>query len=126
VVSVIDRFLEHARIFYFAQGGEPKVFISSADWMPRNLDRRIELLIPIRDLAAQTRLIEILRGFFQDTVKSWQLLPNGKYERVRPGRKRKVMRVQELLYQQAVEAAEQARQADRSQFQPYRSPQAEP
>jgi len=126
VVSVIDRFLEHARIFYFAQGGEPKVFISSADWMPRNLDRRIELLIPIRDLAAQTRLVEILRGFFQDTVKSWQLLPNGKYERVRPGRKRKVMRVQELLYHQAVEAAEQARQADRNQFQPYRSPQAEP
>ncbi|MCX5975315.1 MAG: polyphosphate kinase 1 [Coprothermobacterota bacterium] len=126
VVSVIDRFLEHARILYFAQGGEPKVFISSADWMPRNLDRRIELLIPIRDPAAQTRLVEILRGFFQDTVKSWQLLPNGQYERVRPGRKRKVARAQELLYQQAVAAAEQSRQADRNQFQPYRSPQAEP
>ncbi|MCX5970086.1 MAG: polyphosphate kinase 1 [Coprothermobacterota bacterium] len=126
VVSIIDRFLEHARILYFAQGGEPKVFISSADWMPRNLDRRIELLIPIRDLSAQTRLIEILRGFFQDTVKSWQLLPTGQYERVRPGRKRKVLRVQELLYHQAVEASEQSRQADRNQFQPYRSPQAEP
>src|SRR5258708_2162392 len=50
VVSIIDRFLEHSRIFYFYHGGDERVFISSADWMPRNLDRRVELLVPVEDI----------------------------------------------------------------------------
>jgi polyphosphate kinase len=61
VVSVIDRFLEHSRIFYFHHGGDERVFISSADWMPRNLDRRVELLVPVEDLACRDRLIDILK-----------------------------------------------------------------
>jgi polyphosphate kinase len=125
VISIVDRFLEHARILYFGQGGEPKVYISSADWMPRNLDRRIELLIPVRDASAKGRLIGILQAYFQDTEKAWKLLPSGEYTRVRPDRKLKASRAQEVLYRRAVEAAEQSRSADRAQFQPYRSPEKE-
>ena len=60
VVSIVDRFLEHARILYFHRGGKPQVFISSADWMTRNLDRRVELLVPIADDDARKRLISML------------------------------------------------------------------
>ena len=61
VVSILDRYLEHSRILYFHHGGDELVFISSADWMPRNLDRRVELLVPIEDPASRRRLIAILR-----------------------------------------------------------------
>jgi polyphosphate kinase len=57
VVSIVDRFLEHARIMYFLHGGDRRVFISSADWMPRNLDRRVELLTPIEETGLKLRLI---------------------------------------------------------------------
>src|SRR5208282_1553567 len=77
VTSVVDRFLEHSRIFYFHQGGESLVFISSADWMPRNLDRRVELLVPVQDAACQARLISILKTTFQDNVKARRLKPDG-------------------------------------------------
>ncbi len=60
VVSIVDRFLEHARILYFHHGGKPNVFIASADWMNRNLDRRVELLVPVADPQAQKRLIAML------------------------------------------------------------------
>src|SRR5690606_1249118 len=55
VISIVDRNLEHARILYFHQGGDPQVFFSSADWMPRNLDRRVELLVPVDDPDARQR-----------------------------------------------------------------------
>ena len=61
VVSIVDRFLEHARILYFHHGGKPGVFIASADWMGRNLDRRVELLVPVLDQQAQKRLIAMLQ-----------------------------------------------------------------
>jgi polyphosphate kinase len=70
VISIVDRFLEHARILHFHHGGDELVFLSSADWMPRNLDRRIELLVPIEDPPARTRLIEILETYFDDNVKA--------------------------------------------------------
>ena len=84
VISVVDRFLEHARLFYFHHGGESLVFISSADWMPRNLDRRVELLVPIEDPAAQARLTAILETSLQDSAKARRLLPDGSYERIKP------------------------------------------
>lgn len=81
VISIIDRFLEHARIFYFHNGAKPHVLISSADWMPRNLDRRVELLVPVENIECKRKLIEILDVSFSDTQKSWTLESSGRYKR---------------------------------------------
>jgi len=84
VRAIVDRFLEHGRILYFANGGKEEVFIASADWMPRNFHRRVELLIPIEDPAMRTRLIEVLHVQCADNVKSWFLRSDGSYTRVAP------------------------------------------
>jgi polyphosphate kinase len=98
VVSIVDRFLEHSRIMYFHHGGEPRIFISSADWMPRNLDRRIELLVPVESEPARTRLVSILETCLADTVKGRLLQPDGRYVRstAKPGET--PLRSQETLY----------------------------
>jgi polyphosphate kinase len=83
VVSIVDRFLEHSRIFYFANGGDEQVFIASADWMTRNLTRRIELLSPVRDQHTKQTLIRILTMSMNDNVKARLLLSSGKYEKVK-------------------------------------------
>ena len=78
VVSIVDAFLEHARIMYFHHGGKPNVFISSADWMPRNLDRRVELLVPVIDQQAKKRLIDMMRLYCTPgPPKSRVLQPDG-------------------------------------------------
>jgi polyphosphate kinase len=120
VVSIVDRFLEHSRIYYFYQGGEPKIFISSADWMSRNLDRRVELLVPIEDAASQKRVINILDTCFKDNVKGRKLLPNGQYEKPSPPPGKKGVRSQEILYQQAVAEVKQVEEASLTVFQPFR------
>ena len=120
VVSIVDRFLEHSRILYFHHGGEPLVFISSADWMPRNLDRRVELLVPVQDAACQARLISILTTTFQDNTKARRLKTDGVYERLQPSSAAKSVRSQQAFFDQAREAAKQA-QKDRYQtFVPQR------
>lgn len=105
VISIVDQFLEHSRIFHFANGGEDEVYISSADWMPRNLDRRIEMLVPIDDAACKKELIEILDVYFRDNTKAWILHSDGSYSRVDPGKAKK-MRAQEILCQRAMAAEE--------------------
>ncbi|WP_068615943.1 polyphosphate kinase 1 [Paenibacillus tuaregi] len=82
VRSIVDRFLEHSRIYYFENGGEPEVWISSADWMTRNLTRRIELMCPVYEEAARRILIQILRLSLNDNVKAQKLVASGKYERI--------------------------------------------
>ncbi len=121
VISIIDRYLEHARIFYFHHGGDERVFISSADWMPRNLDRRVELLIPIEDKSCRRRLIAILDCYFRDNIKARRLRSDGGYEGVDPG-KRKRIRSQYELYQLAVQAVKELRQSRRTVFEPYQAP----
>jgi polyphosphate kinase len=81
VVSVVGRYLEHSRIFYFRNGGSDELYLSSADWMPRNLERRIELMFPVPDPAARSRVMAILGAYFRDTVKARVLLPSGEWER---------------------------------------------
>lgn len=125
VVSIVDRFLEHARILYFHHGGDERVFISSADWMPRNLDRRVELLVPVEHPAAKKRLIEILDTYFQDSTKARQLQPTGEYQRIKATGKRRGFRAQEQLYRAAVQAVTQAEQSRRTVFEPHRAPNAE-
>jgi polyphosphate kinase len=85
VTSIVGRFLEHSRIYSFDNGGDPTVLIGSADLMPRNLDRRIEVLAPVMSPALIERLRDdILGRYLKDTVKARRMLPNGNYERVQP------------------------------------------
>ncbi len=80
VISVVDRFLEHARVFAFGTGTATDVFISSADWMPRNFHRRVEVLAPVEDSALKMRLLEEVMGLgLKDNVKARQLQPDGSY-----------------------------------------------
>ncbi|PYE48208.1 polyphosphate kinase 1 [Paenibacillus barcinonensis] len=79
VISIVDRFLEHSRLFYFENDGNPDVFISSADWMSRNLNRRIELMCPVFDPTLKKMLVDILNLSLNDNVKARQLMPNGNY-----------------------------------------------
>ena len=120
VVSIVDRFLEHSRIFYFHNGGDPKVFISSADWMPRNLDRRVELLVPVEDPRCREKLIGILETCFDDNVKARRLLPDGSYQKVEPQPRKKNVRAQEVFYRRACEEAKAAKKAVDAVFKPER------
>ena len=79
VTSIVDRYLEHARIFYFQNGGTPELYCSSADWMSRNLDRRIELMFPILDKEAFKEVKMILDTYFEDNTNAQALQPNGSW-----------------------------------------------
>ena len=84
VASIVGRFLEHSRVFYFLNGGEEDIYIGSADWMQRNLDRRVELVAPILDPKLRKHLKEdVLDVYLRDNMKARRLLPDGSYERVR-------------------------------------------
>lgn len=119
VVSIIDRFLEHSRIFYFYNGGSKQVFISSADWMPRNLDRRVELLVPVTKKDCRRKLVRILETCFSDNVSASEILPDGGYRKVVPEAREKIVRAQEVLYQRAREAARRNRQNRRTTLTPH-------
>ena len=85
VISIVGRFLEHSRIYYFSNDGQPDLFLSSADWMPRNFLRRVELAFPIENPALRDNLInEVLPRFLYDRVKSRELQPDGSYRRLKP------------------------------------------
>lgn len=118
VTSLIDRFLEHARICAFHSGGNEKVYIASADWMPRNLDRRVELMIPITDKEARRQVLKIAKAYFRDNRKASRLLSDGTYERVEKGKS--PIRAQEAFYRQACEAARRKEQTKPTVLEPYR------
>jgi polyphosphate kinase len=85
VTSIVGRLLEHSRIYYFENGGDEEVYLGSSDWMPRNLDRRVEVITPILDTNLKKELKdEILLAYLRDNVKARRLLPDGTYERVLP------------------------------------------
>ena len=95
VVSIVDRFLEHSRIFYFRAGGEDKLYLSSADWMPRNFYTRYEVAFPIKDPRLKRYLLDvILKTSFADNAKAWVLGPDGVYDRVPVPEGAKVVRSQ--------------------------------
>jgi polyphosphate kinase len=118
VLSIVDRHLEHARIFSFHNGGDTKLFIASADWMPRNLDRRIELMVPVEGRENADKLDWILKTCLADTVQAWHLLPDGHYERRIPDSRHPPLRAQ-----QAFQARAEARAAAASQQAPVFEPQ---
>ncbi len=123
VISIIDRYQEHARVFHFHHGGDERVFISSADWMPRNLDRRVELLIPVQDGTAKRRLITILDTYFKDNTKAYALQPDGKYVPVKTSAGPRC-RSQELLHRASVSRLKLAEQSSRTVFEPHRAPES--
>ena len=123
VVSVVDRLLEHARILHFRHGGDDRVFISSADWMGRSLDRRVELLVPVQDDRSRHRLMEILECYFKDNVKGRRLQPDGTYKiPTKRGSSGLKMPAQEWLYREACRVSELAAQSRQAIFEPYRAP----
>ncbi|MDD4872526.1 MAG: polyphosphate kinase 1 [Kiritimatiellae bacterium] len=126
VISIVDRFLEHSRIFYFLDGGAEKIYISSADWMPRNLVRRVELMVPVDSKSGKARLKMILDSCFKDTAKSHRLRQDGVYERIEDPRARgEGFRCQEFLYRNACEKVENETRAKQTVFIPHKSPEAE-
>ena len=81
VCSVIGRFLEHSRLFWFANGGDAEIYIGSADWMGRNLDRRVEAVVPIDSPDLQGRLLRLLNSYLSDNSTAWDMQPDGSFNR---------------------------------------------
>ncbi|MBT3192736.1 MAG: polyphosphate kinase 1 [Verrucomicrobia bacterium] len=125
VISIVDRFLEHSRIFYFLHGGAKKMYISSADWMPRNLKRRIELMVPVEDTRCRKKLMHVLKTCMNDSVKGRRIQPDGGHLLPAAEGSRKGGRSQESLYRGACDAAAEVRQAKRTKFEPHLPPGAD-
>ena len=82
VRSIVGRFLEHSRVFYFENGGEPEMFCASADWMERNFFRRVEVAFPVQRQLHKDRILRELHYYLSDTCQAWRLRPDGHYERL--------------------------------------------
>jgi polyphosphate kinase len=103
VRSIVGRFLEHSRIFYFENGGKPEIYLGSADWMPRNLYERVEVLFPLKDPQHCERVCnEILSSYLADTRKARILAADGTYSRPRAVRNGHGFSAQEYFMQLAV------------------------
>ncbi|MFL5243592.1 MAG: polyphosphate kinase 1 [Gemmataceae bacterium] len=102
VISIVDRFLEHSRIYYFGNNGNPEVYTGSADWMDRNLSRRVEVIFAIEPSDLKQRLIrEILATSLADNVKARELLSDGSYRRLQPAENQPQVRSQERFLEMA-------------------------
>ncbi|HYV66106.1 MAG TPA: polyphosphate kinase 1, partial [Myxococcales bacterium] len=99
-ISIVDRYLEHARVYYFQNGNDPDYLLASADWMPRNLDNRVEVTFPILEPALQRQIRDILEIQLADTAKARLIRPDGRSERV-IATTSPPLRSQELLYELA-------------------------
>lgn len=110
VRSIVGNFLEHSRIFYFENDGMAQLFMGSADWMPRNLDKRVEIVFPVEDEELKEEIFHILEVELEDNVKAHILQPDGSYEK--PDKRGKVLvNSQEQFCQEAVHRAKEARKA---------------
>jgi polyphosphate kinase len=119
VRSVVDRFLEHSRIYYFASDGEDRLYISSADWMPRNFHRRIEVMVPIDDPAAKARIRDEVLGLaLRDNQKARRMTPEGHFELVSANEGEEPIRSQVRSYELAKELRQQRQEELRSE-RPY-------
>lgn len=119
VVSIIDHYLEHARIFHFHQGGDDLVFIASADWMTRNLEKRIELMIPVIAKDNKARLIEILKSGFKDNQQAHLLLETGASTRIQ-AEPDSEFRLQESMQKRAEKEAKAKSRMRSTTFEPHR------
>lgn len=103
VISVVGRFLEHSRIYYFNNQGKEEVYIGSGDWMPRNLDRRVEAIAPVEDPEIVKDLQEILAVMLSDNRQAWELQPNGRYIQRHPADGTQEQCAQKILMEMAAE-----------------------
>ncbi|WP_299235168.1 polyphosphate kinase 1 [Natronomonas sp.] len=101
VHSIVGRFLEHSRVFYFENDGDPEWYIGSADWMTRNLDNRVEAVVPVEAPAVRRQLRFVLGTAFADTRRRWLMRSDGSYERVRPEGDEPPLDAQSVLMEQA-------------------------
>ena len=111
VHSIVGNFLEHARIFYFENGGSPEVYMGSADWMPRNLDKRVEIMFPVEDPALKEQVVHILKVQLEDNVKAHILQPDGTYEKI-DKRGKVLVTAQKQFCEEAIAMAKAAVQQD--------------
>jgi polyphosphate kinase len=118
VISIVDRFLEHSRVYYFQNGGDDQVYLSSADWMTRNLDKRVELMFPIEDAGHKSSVLYALRAMFRDNVKARCLRADGTYERKEPAPGEQPFRVQQHLQDEARRRTTLARERKGVTFSP--------
>jgi polyphosphate kinase len=121
VVSVIDHYLEHSRIICFANGGLEEIYLSSADWLPRNLERRVELMFPVLDEGIGRKLRDILESYFRDNCQARLLGPDGVWTRISPQKGEESFRVQARFFAQAAAGANGAHRV-RQEFIVRRSP----
>ena len=105
VLSIIGRFLEHSRLFYFQNGDHPIFLMGSADWMPRNLDRRVEAVVPIEDPASQAELKTILDLCLQDNRQAWEMQPDGSYRQRKPAQGEADLSTQQVLMERTLRRA---------------------
>ncbi len=105
VYSVLGRFLEHSRIFRFSNGGDPEYYLGSADWMKRNLNNRVETVVPVRDASLKQQLDEIIAVYEEDNCSAWDAQPDGCYVRRRPAEGEPLRDAQETFIQQAQQGA---------------------
>ncbi|MFA5852357.1 MAG: polyphosphate kinase 1 [Spirochaetales bacterium] len=106
VRSVLGRYLEHSRIYYFRNGGMEELYLSSADCLPRNLERRVELMFPVLDEKLQRACREIFDIYFRDTEHAYRMLPDGSWKSVKAQKGEKSESAQELLYKRVKRMAE--------------------
>jgi polyphosphate kinase len=118
VISIVDRFLEHSRVYYFQNGGDDQVYLSSADWMSRNLDKRVELMFPIEDPGHKNSVLYALRAMFRDNVKARCLRADGTYERKELAPGEQPFRVQQHLQDEARRRTTLARERKGVTFSP--------
>jgi polyphosphate kinase len=104
VFGVVGRFLEHGRLYEFTNGGAPEYYLGSADWMKRNLDGRVESLVPVTDPGLQRELAHVLDVYEQDNVSCWDLAPDGTSTRRRPAPGEAARACQEVFAAEAREA----------------------
>jgi len=120
VTSIVDRFLEHTRIFHFRYGREDHVYISSADWMPRNLDRRVELMTPVEDPESRKKLIGFLESHLRDNSNAWELQADGHWMRLKPDGKKR-WRSQEQLYKMIRNEVQEQKKNAPTALKPHRA-----
>ena len=119
IISIVDRYLEHARILTFHNGGSPLVYIASADWMSRNLDRRVEMMIPIENPSLARRVQDILDACFKDNTRASVIEPDGTSHPVNSHGK-KPFAMQRYLHNQARKQARARARAARQMLEPHR------
>jgi polyphosphate kinase len=123
VISIVGHYLEHSRAYYFANGGSEEYYLASADWMPRNLERRVELMFPLLQEDNKAQIRDILDAYCRDTAQAWKLGPDGSWRRLSPAGGEAPFSAQEHFLSQAAKAGENL-WAPRREFVVRRSPPA--